>query len=76
MLAGSDGGGIGIDSIGIGIGIGIVINLAGDYYVCSYASAFLPPEINTSGRRPVHLKGYASRFEYSKFSASRQGLTT
>jgi len=56
MLAGSDGGGIGIDSIGIGIGIGIVINLAGDYYVCSYASAFLPPEIK-------HFRTTASTFE-------------
>jgi len=37
-------------------------------------SFFLPPEIKHSGRRPVHLKGYASRFEYSKFSASRHGL--
>jgi len=47
------GGGIGIDSIGIGIGI---INLAEYYYVCSYASAFLPPEIK-------HIRTTASTFE-------------
>ena len=47
---------MGIDGIGIGIGIGIVINLAGDYYVCSYASAFLPPEIK-------HIRTTASTFE-------------
>jgi len=65
MLARSDGGGIGIDSIGIGIGI--VINLAGDYYVCSYASAFLPPEIKHFRTRASTFEGYITRFEYPNF---------